>query len=112
MATIIDRTAEVVLERAAADKHYGVCLIPEGLIEFIPDVGRLLAAINDLLGRIEAPGDPAERDRVVVHVEVAREAEACGLCRARCDRHGRGCACAREEMHTPTLGVLRPEGRG
>ena len=37
------------LERAAAGKNYGVILVPEGLIEFVPEMNVLLKEINELL---------------------------------------------------------------
>ncbi len=48
---IVERIASVVRERAAAGKNYGVCLIPEGLIEFIPEMRRLIDGLNSALAR-------------------------------------------------------------
>jgi len=39
----------VIAARAEAGKNYGIVLIPEGLIEFIPSVKKLIARLNDLL---------------------------------------------------------------
>ena len=49
LAQITEDLATVVVERAAAGKHYGVVLIPEGLVEFIPEIKALIAELNDLL---------------------------------------------------------------
>jgi pyrophosphate--fructose-6-phosphate 1-phosphotransferase len=46
---LVTKTAEAIESRASAGKHYGVCLIPEGLIEFIPEMRCLLAGINRVL---------------------------------------------------------------
>jgi pyrophosphate--fructose-6-phosphate 1-phosphotransferase len=51
---IVDDIARVISARADAGKNYGVVLIPEGLIEFIPSVKRLIACLNDLLAKNEA----------------------------------------------------------
>ena len=40
---IVEHIAEVVAFRAAQGNNFGVVLIPEGLIEFIPAIGRLIA---------------------------------------------------------------------
>jgi pyrophosphate--fructose-6-phosphate 1-phosphotransferase len=40
LAEIVDEIADMVAERAAAGKHYGVVLIPEGLLEYVPQVRR------------------------------------------------------------------------
>ncbi len=46
---IVEEIAGVVARRAAAGMGYGTVLIPEGLIEFIPSIGRLIQELNDLL---------------------------------------------------------------
>jgi pyrophosphate--fructose-6-phosphate 1-phosphotransferase len=48
---IVDDIARVISARADAGKNYGVVLIPEGLIEFIPSVKKLIARLNDLLAK-------------------------------------------------------------
>jgi pyrophosphate--fructose-6-phosphate 1-phosphotransferase len=47
LARVVDSVADVVARRAAAGKNYGVLLVPEGLIEFIPEFKQLIAALND-----------------------------------------------------------------
>ncbi|MBQ6031644.1 MAG: diphosphate--fructose-6-phosphate 1-phosphotransferase [Prevotella sp.] len=46
---IVEQIATAVANRAAQGKNFGIVLIPEGLIEFIPDIGRLIQELNDLL---------------------------------------------------------------
>ena len=46
---IVENIAEVVAYRAAQGNNFGVVLIPEGLIEFVPAIGRLILELNDLL---------------------------------------------------------------
>lgn len=46
---IVEYIADVVAHRAAQGNNFGVVLIPEGLIEFIPAIGRLIQELNDLL---------------------------------------------------------------
>ncbi len=48
---VVNSIADVVAARAAKRMNYGVILIPEGLIEFIPAVKRLIAELNDLLAK-------------------------------------------------------------
>jgi len=48
---IVDDIARVIAARAEAGKNYGVVLIPEGLIEFIPSVKKLISRLNDLLAK-------------------------------------------------------------
>ncbi len=46
---IVDYIASVVARRAEDGNNYGTVLVPEGLIEFIPAMKRLIAELNDLL---------------------------------------------------------------
>ena len=58
------QVADVVCRRSERGKDYGVVLVPEGLIEFIPEVSVLIGEINEILaaeftGEIEAHVLPA-----------------------------------------------------
>lgn len=46
---IVDYLAGIIMTRAKQGKNFGVVLVPEGLIEFIPEMKALIAALNDLL---------------------------------------------------------------
>ena len=46
---IVEQIATAVADRASRGMNYGVVLIPEGLIEFSPSIGRLIDELNDLL---------------------------------------------------------------
>ena len=46
--------ADIVITRAKAGNTFGVGLIPEGLIEFIPEMKKLIAELNDLMAQNEA----------------------------------------------------------
>ena len=49
MMDIVRYIADVVEARSAKGWNYGVAIVPEGLIEFIPEVKVLIAEINELL---------------------------------------------------------------
>jgi diphosphate--fructose-6-phosphate 1-phosphotransferase len=44
---IVDEVSDLVIERKRLGKCYGVFLFPEGLIEFIPEVGGLIKELNE-----------------------------------------------------------------
>ena len=46
---VISQIAQVVANRAAEGNNFGTVLIPEGLVEFIPAMKRLIAELNDFL---------------------------------------------------------------
>ena len=49
LAQIVNNIADTVAARAAKGNNFGVVLIPEGLIEFIPEMKVLIKELNDLL---------------------------------------------------------------
>lgn len=49
LSKIVDNIAEIILKRAKLGKNFGVVLVPEGLIEFIPEMKGLISALNDTL---------------------------------------------------------------
>ena len=49
LAQIVNDIAKVIIDRSKAGKNFGVVLVPEGLIEFIPEMKALISALNDLL---------------------------------------------------------------
>ena len=49
LSEIVDEIVRVVVKRADNGENFGVILVPEGLIEFIPEVKLLISELNDLL---------------------------------------------------------------
>ena len=46
---VVTYIAEVVANRAAAGNNFGTVLVPEGIIEFIPAIKKLIAELNEVL---------------------------------------------------------------
>jgi diphosphate-dependent phosphofructokinase len=46
---VVEEIATVIKKRAEAKKDFGIVLIPEGLIEFIPEMKAMIAELNDLM---------------------------------------------------------------
>jgi len=51
---IVDQICVIIAKRAENGENFGVVLIPEGLVEFIPEMKKLIAELNDLLAHHEA----------------------------------------------------------
>ena len=69
---IVEQISEAIAYRASKGWNFGTVLIPEGLIEFIPAIGRLIKELNDLLA---AHGDDyidldkvAQRKYILAHL--------------------------------------------
>ena len=51
---VVNQIATVVAKRADEGNNFGTVLIPEGLVEFIPAMKRLIAELNDFLAKHES----------------------------------------------------------
>jgi len=51
LQNIVDDIADLICDRAQANKNYGVILIPEGIVEFIPEMKQLIAELNQILAK-------------------------------------------------------------
>lgn len=75
---VVEQIAETVAYRASQGNNFGVVLIPEGLIEFIPAIGRLIQELNDLLAAHGADykdlDKDAQRDYILSHLSEANKA--------------------------------------
>ena len=49
LGDLVRQLADVIVDRSRRGMDFGVVLIPEGLIEFVPKVRRLIAALNRVL---------------------------------------------------------------
>ena len=54
LAQITDYIADSVAARAAKGMNFGVAIIPEGIVEFVPEFSVLIAEINELLAGAKA----------------------------------------------------------
>lgn len=53
LADIVEYIAQIVAKRSANKENFGVALIPEGLIEFIPEMKKLISELNELMSKYE-----------------------------------------------------------
>ena len=53
LSDIVNYIADIVIKRAENGDKFGTVLIPEGLIEFIPAMKKLIAELNDFLAKKE-----------------------------------------------------------
>ena len=67
---VVEYIAKAVAERAADGNNFGTVIIPEGLIEFIPAIKKLIAELNDVLAMPEAQnlGRSEQIDFVKQHI--------------------------------------------
>lgn len=69
LGEIVDYMADIIAKRAANGDNFGVALIPEGLVEFIPEMKALIAELNEIL----VEGSPVEKEFQLMRKSVRLE---------------------------------------
>ncbi len=69
---VVTYIAQIVADRAADGNNFGTVLIPEGLIEFIPAIKKLISQLNDVLANPDAQnlGRSEQIDYVKNHISA------------------------------------------
>ena len=62
---VVDYIADSVLRRSADGNNFGTVIIPEGIIEFIPHIKRLIAQMNDVLSMPESQNLSMSRNDLI-----------------------------------------------
>ncbi len=53
LSSIIDYITDIVVRRSEAGRNFGIAVIPEGLIEFVPELKSMIANLNDVMPSLE-----------------------------------------------------------
>jgi pyrophosphate--fructose-6-phosphate 1-phosphotransferase len=61
LSQVVDQIVNVIVARSQKKINHGVVIIPEGLIEFIPEMNRLIDELNDLVPQFEQELQKADR---------------------------------------------------
>ena len=67
---IVTGITDVVAARAANKMNFGIALIPEGLVEFIPEIKVLIAELNDIFAHIDSSIAEADAAAKVAFAEA------------------------------------------
>ena len=54
---VVNYMTDIIVKRANVGKNFGIAVIPEGLIEFIPEMKSMIANLNDIMASLET--DPS-----------------------------------------------------
>lgn len=60
---VVTEIADVVMKRAEKGYNFGTVLIPEGVVEFVPAMKKLISDLNDILAKYEAEVTVLETNR-------------------------------------------------
>lgn len=71
---IVEELTDIVVKRSNNKEDFGVFIIPEGLIEFIPEMKELISELNELMAEYEDEINEIEdaddkRDYIIEHLE-------------------------------------------
>ncbi len=53
LSSIIDYMTDIIVRRSQMGKNFGIAVIPEGLIEFVPELKSMIANLNDIMPSLE-----------------------------------------------------------
>lgn len=79
LSEIVDYLASVVAGRADRGMNFGIVLIPEGLIEFVPEIKVLIAELNELLAANAAEVDPLDPEEKAAFAAAHLSANSAGV---------------------------------
>ena len=70
LSSIIDYMTNIVVKRSEIGKNFGIAVIPEGLIEFVPELKTMIANLNDIMPTLEkdskyTSGSDAEKIAII-----------------------------------------------
>ena len=54
---VVNYITDIIVKRADQGKNFGIAIIPEGLIEFIPEMKSMIANLNDIMAALETDPD-------------------------------------------------------
>ena len=57
LESIINYMCDIIVKRADMGKNFGIAVIPEGLIEFIPEMKSMISNLNDIMASLENDPD-------------------------------------------------------
>ncbi len=78
---VVNQIADIVAARASYGNNFGTVLIPEGLIEFIPAIKKLIKELNNVLATDEAAAVSADsiEDYIKSHISAENAATLASL---------------------------------
>lgn len=70
LSSIIDYMTDIIVKRSEMGKNFGIAVIPEGLIEFIPELKSMIVNLNDIMPSLEkdskySSGSDAEKIAII-----------------------------------------------
>ncbi|HOD58212.1 MAG TPA: diphosphate--fructose-6-phosphate 1-phosphotransferase [Rectinema sp.] len=77
LSQVVEIIANTIAARAAKGENFGIVVVPEGLIEFIPEIKKLIAQINDIIATSEAEYESLSRGEAQRSYIISRLPSEC-----------------------------------
>ena len=77
IAEIVGGICDSIVKRAAAGLNFGVVLVPEGIVEFIPEIKSLIAELNDILAEHRATFESFKSTEHKIDFVIGKLSAAC-----------------------------------
>lgn len=71
LESIINYMCDIIARRADMGKNFGIAIVPEGLIEFIPEMKSMISNLNDVMAKMEKEGVAVSFEAVESRLEVS-----------------------------------------
>ena len=69
--SIINYITDIIVRRSNAGKNFGIAIVPEGLIEFIPEMKSMISNLNDVMAKMEKEGVSATFEAVESRLDAS-----------------------------------------
>ncbi len=71
LESIINYMTDIIVRRSEIGKNFGIAIVPEGLIEFIPEMKSMISNLNDVMARMEKEGVAVSFEAVESRLDVS-----------------------------------------
>jgi len=106
---IVTYIAKVVADRASRGMNFGTVLVPEGLIEFIPAIKKLIAELNDVLAANQAEFDTVQADKKIQYIVGKLSAENAAIFKSLPESVSRQLALERDPHGNVQVSLIETE---
>ncbi len=69
--SIISYMTDIIVKRSEMGKNFGIAIVPEGLIEFIPEMKSMISNLNDVMAKMEKEGVAVSFEAVESRLEAS-----------------------------------------
>jgi diphosphate-dependent phosphofructokinase len=77
LSNVVEQVADLICERADHEKDFGVILIPEGILEFIPECREMIKELNEILSTQKFETDSFQSELDFINPKLSEISRKC-----------------------------------